>query len=277
MPNAKDVKGIQPHKFLMLGSTGTGKTAQILTLPGKKFVYLFDPNALLTLRGYDIDYEEFLPTGVSLDLQSLKKGKDGAAAAGDNVTGKRGSEVYMRWEQDFEEKKKSGFFDQYDVLGIDSCTTLLDLIMDRMLTINGRPGTFPQQDDWGPQMVAFTNIMRELTGLGKMIYLTGHLKMDKDELTQRVFRAPLFTGQLREKIPLLFSDIFVTEASTDDKGKVSYVIRTTPDRYGTPIRTSIKGLESVENVTIDWSKQAVGQGLGGILNWEQKNLEIKND
>lgn len=266
MPNARDVTGIQPHKFLMLGSTGTGKTTQLLTLPGKKFIYIFDPNALLSLRGHDIDYQEFLPTGVSLDLKSLKKG-----AISDNVMGVVGSTVYMEWEQDFDDRKKAGFFDQYDVIAVDSCTTLLDLIMDRMLTINGRPGTFPHQDDWGPQMVAFTNIMRELTGLGKMIYLTGHLKMDKDELTQRIFRAPLFTGQLREKIPLLFSDIFVTEAETDDKGHVSYVLRTVPDRYGTPIRTSIKGLDPVENVTIDWSLPPEGQGLGGLLNWELKN------
>ena len=265
MPNALQVTGIQPHKFLLLGGTGTGKTTQLLTLPGKKFVYLFDPNALLTLRGFDITYEEFLPTGVSLDIKSLKKG-----VAGDTYMGQRGSEVYLRWEEDFETKKKAGFFDQFDVIGIDSCTTLLDIIMDRMLTINGRPGTFPQQDDYGPQMVTFTNIMRELTGLGKMVYLTGHLKTDKDELTQRIFRAPLFTGQLREKIPLLFSDIFVTEAMTDDKGKVSYTLQTVPDRYGTPIRTSIKGLEAKENVTIDWTKPVVGQGLGGLLNWELK-------
>ena len=267
MPNAKDVKGIQPHKFLLLGPTGSGKTSQFLTLPGKKFAYLFDPNALLSIRGQDVDYEEFLPTGVSLDVKSLKKG-----VAGDTYMGARGSDVYLKWEKDFDERKADGFFDAYDVISMDGCTTLLDLIMDRMLTINGRPGQFPQQDDYGPQMVTFTNIMRELTGLGKMIYMTGHLKMDKDELTQRIFRSPLMTGQLREKIPLLFSDIFVTEAQADEKGNVSYSLQTIPDRYGTPVRTSIKGLEAHENVTIDWSLSVVGQGLGGILNWEQKQI-----
>ena len=265
MPNAKDVIGIQPHKFLLLGPTGTGKTSQFLTLPGKKFMYVFDPNALLTIRGFDVEYEQFLPTGVSLDVKSLKKG-----VTGDTHMSGRGSEVYLDWEKDFDEKKESGFFEQFDVIGLDSGTLLLDLIMDRMLTINGRPGTFPQQDDYGPQMVSFTNIMRVLTGLGKMIYITGHLKMDKDELTQRIFRQPMMTGQLREKIPLLFSDIFVTEAADDGKGNVNYTIQTIPDRYGTPVRTSIRGLEPHEDVTIDWSKDPVGQGLGGILNWELK-------
>ena len=268
MPNASEVKGIQPHKFLLLGNTGSGKTTQILTLPGKKFIYIFDPNSLLSLRGHDIDYEEFLPTQSSFDIKSLKKG-----VAGDTVMGAKGSEVYVAWERDFDAKVASGFFASYDVIGIDSCTTLLDLIMDRMLTINGRPGTFPQQDDWGPQMVAFTSIMRTLTGMGKMLFLTGHLKTDKDENTQKVFRAPLFTGQLREKIPLLFSDIFLTDVQVDEpSGKVLYQIRTVPDRYGTPIRTSIKGLGVYENVSIDWTKPVVGQGLGGLLNWEQKQI-----
>lgn len=265
MPNAKDITGIMQHKFLLLGNTGTGKTSQMLTLPGRKFVYIFDPNALMTLRGHDITYEAFMPTGVSLDVKSLKAG-----VKGDSIMGNVSSNVYTAWERDFADKKKSGFFDDFDMIALDSCTTLLDLIMDRVLTINGRAGTFPQQDDWGPQMVAFTNIMRELSGIGKMIYLTGHLKTDKDELTQRIFRAPMFTGQLREKIPLLFSDIFETEVLVDKEGKATYHIKTVPDRYGTPIRTAIKGLEPLENVTIDWSQPPEGQGIGGILNWEEK-------
>lgn len=265
MPNAKDYTGTPPHKFLLLGNTGTGKTSQLLTLPGKKFAYLFDPNALISLRGHDIDYEEFLPTGVSLDLKSLSKDASGNLK-GDRVAGYKGSTVFTDWEKDFEDKKKSGFFQRYDVIALDSATTILDMMMDRVLTINGRAGQFPQQDDWGPQMVGFTNLMRELSGMGKMIYLTGHLITDKDENTQKVTQLPLFTGRLREKIPLLFSDVMVTTAVTDDgKGTVRYLLRTVPNQRETPIRTGIKGLRITEDVTIDWSKPVVGQGLGGLL------------
>lgn len=261
MPNARDFTGMPAHKFLLLGNTGSGKTTQFLTLPGKKFIYLFDPNALLTLRGFDVDYEEFLPTPVSLDIKSLSKG-----VAGDKVMGVgKGSEVYLRWEKDYDDKKKAGFFEPYDVIGIDSATTLLDCIMDRILTINGRSGQFPQQDDYGPQMVIFTSIMRELTGSGKMIFVTGHLKTDKDEHTQKIVQLPLFTGQLREKIPLLFSDIFRMDAVDDGKGKVKYLMHTVPNSRETPIRTAIKGMSAVEDVTIDWNKPATEQGLGAIL------------
>ena len=59
--NAKEVEGEQHHKILMLGTAGTGKTTQILTLPRPTFIYIFDPNALESLKGHDIDYKLFLP------------------------------------------------------------------------------------------------------------------------------------------------------------------------------------------------------------------------
>lgn len=268
MPNAKDAGKIVTRRFLLLGGTGTGKSAQILTLPGKKFAYAFDSNCVPTWRGHDIDYEEWLPTMVSLDAKSLRMvGTEGnKKAAGDNVMSNYSSEQYKKWEESFEKKYKEGFFDQYDVIGFDSCTTFLDLAMDRILAINGRSGTFPQQDDYGPQMVVFTNVMRAFIGLGKTLFVTGHLKTDKDEFTQRIIQLPMFTGQLREKIPLLFSDIFVTRSSVDPgKDIVKYILETVPNQRETPIRTNLRGLSAKEDVTIDWNKPIVGQGLGRVI------------
>lgn len=264
MPNAKDAQQIAKHRILMLGDTGSGKTTQILSLPGKKFIYLFDSNALLSLRGFDVDYEEILPSTVSAAASSLSKSK------GDHrVT--VASDVFQQFEQTFDQRLQGGFFDPYDWIGFDSSTTLLDLIMDRVLTINGRFGQWPQMDDYGPTMIAFTNICRTCTGLGKSIYFTGHLETKQDEVTKKITNRPMMTGRLVNKIPLLFSDIFYTDAQLDEKGKIAYRIQTVPDGMNRTIRTSIKGLEPFENVTIDFSKDPAGQGLGGILNWAAKN------
>lgn len=263
--NALDAHATARHRILVLGDTGSGKTTQLLTLPGKKFAYLFDSNAVLSLRGYDVDYEEFLPDRLNLAASSLAKSKpsDKSSVAG--------SDLYKLWEQDFNQKLSDDFFADYDWIAMDSCTTFLDLIMDRILTINGRFGEWPQQDDYGPQMIAFTNVCRSLTGMGKGIYMTGHLDMKQDELTKRIFRKPMMTGRLTTKIPLLFSDVFVAEAEPSTSGEVIYKLQTTPDRMTTCIRTAIKGLDSYENVSVDFSKDPIGQGLGGILNWEIKN------
>ena len=107
--------------------------------------------------------------------------------------------------------------------------------------------------------------------MGKGLYMTGHLDIRKDELTQRIFRKPMMTGRLTTKIPLLFSDVLVCEVEGGEKA--TYRIMTVPDRMTTSVRTSIKGLNPFEDVTIDWSKNPLGQGLGGILNWEGKQLK----
>lgn len=265
MPNAKDAHNTA-HRFLLLGDTGGGKTAQLLTIPGRKFAYLFDSNALPTLRGHDLDYEEWLPDQISLAVKSLSSKNPG------DQSKVAKSDMYLNWEKSFDDKVKSGFFEPYDVIAVDSATTLLDLIMDRVLTINGRFGQWPQQDDYGPQMMTFTSICRTLVSMGKTIFMTGHLDVRQDELTKKIFRRPMMTGRLQTKIPLLFSDIFYCDADTDNEGHSVYRLQTKPDRINTTIRTSIRGLEQFENVTIDFSQPVVGQGLGGILAWEQKQL-----
>lgn len=270
MANARDAIISSKHRILMLGNTGNGKTTQILTLPGKKYVHIFDQNALLSLRGHDVDYDEYMPdpVGMAASSMSTKVTSDKSKAAP--------STAYKLFEEQFNERMTNGFFDQYDWVCFDGATTLLDLIMDRVLSINGRYGTWPHQDDHGPVMIAFTNICRNLTAMGKSVYMTGHLETRQDQVTKKIETRPMMTGRLVVKIPLLFSDIFVAKTSQDANGKSSYLIQTVPDDTVQVVRCSIKGLSPVENVSIDFSKQPIeGQGLGGILNWEAKQLEIK--
>ena len=259
MPNAKDAREKTANKFLLLGDTGSGKTTQFLTLPGRKFAYLFDSNAILSLQGHDLEYEEYLPDRLNLSVKSLSKDK-----VSDKTTNHQNI-LYQTWEKDFDDRIKGGFFDNIDAILFDSATTMLDLIMDRVLTINGRAGTWPQQDDYGPQMITFQNICRQLTALGKVVVMTGHVEMKQDELTKRIYRYPMLTGKLKTKVPLLFSDIFLCEANNDGKGNIKHTIQTVPDRIFTSIRRTIKGLNPSEDVTIDWKKSPEGQGIGGLM------------
>jgi hypothetical protein len=260
MPNALTAHPLAQHRILALGDTGSGKTTQILTLPGKKFAYLFDSNAILSLQGHDIDYEEHLPDIVSAAATSLTKGK------GDQRSSVA-SDVYLQFEREWDDRLKSGFFDQYDWICFDSATTLLDLLMDRVLTINGRFGQWPGQDDWGPQMVAFTNLVRSANSIGKGVFMTGHLEAEKDKTTNLVAMSPMLTGKLKKRVPLLFSDIFYFDATTDKEGVPKFQIQTMPSGINKTIRTSMKGLSLFEDVTIDFTKPVVGQGLGGVLQW----------
>jgi len=269
MANARDVKPHSGLSILVFGHTGAGKTTQFLTLPGKKFAYLFDPNALASLAGADIDYEEFLPDKINLDVRSLKKG------VGDRVSKVRTSDTYTEWEKHFEQALESGFFDNYDCILFDSLTTFSDMVMDRVLSLNGRFGEWPQQDDYGPQMNAIMKVFRVLTGMNKLVYVTGHVELVKDDLTSRVFYQPIVTGKLKAKLPLLFSQIFFMEAAPKaDKG-VHYLLQTKPDRLTPLIRCTLKGLEYKEDVTLDFTKPLEKQGLGALLARQQSPLSKK--
>lgn len=268
MPNALEAAKITTKKILLLGDTGNGKTTQFLTLPGKKYMHIFDPNALNSLRGYDVDYDEYLPTAIGAAATSLSKDKGDPRA----VTT---SEVYKNFEATFNQRIANGFFDRYDWVGFDSATTLLDLIMDRVLTINQRFGQWPHEDDWGPQMIAFTNLCRTVTAMGKNLFMTGHMMDRKNRKTGATKRDLMMTGQLSKKIPLLFSDVLGCDIDINmavSPPKTVYHLITVPNSEFTTIRTSVRGLSQVEDVTIDWEKDPVGQGLGGILNWERKQL-----
>lgn len=256
MPNLKETFQQDSKKsFLILGQSGSGKTTQLLTLPGKKFLFAFDPNALQSLQGADIDYEEYLPEKLDVVASSLAKKSQ-----------RQGSPVraYEKFEKDFERYRQQSLFNKYDIIAIDSFTTLSDLVMDQILAINGRPGQWPNLDDYGPQMLVLTKIIRALTSLQKTIYITGHVELKQDENTSRIVNEPLMTGRLKSKLPLLFSDILIASAETDMKGNTKYTMQTRPDRLTQVARSSLREIPYKIDVTIDFSKDLETQGLGGI-------------
>jgi len=266
VPNAKDVtdEDIGKPKFLLIGSTGSGKTTQILTLPGKTFVYIFDPSALATLKGYDIDYEEFVPTRMNLGAVSLSKGKS------DPITQKMDQGlIYNLWATDADKKEAEGFFDDYDNICFDSFTTFSAIVMDRVLKLNGREGQFPQQDDWAGQMQTITNVVRQFIGMNKILLFTAHDQFKQDKASSRMQNVIMLTGQLRVSLPLLFSEIWHTDcASTANLEK--FQIQTRPDRLNPTIRCTYKGLDMFHDMTIkDWDKPQ-DYGIGKLLNNERK-------
>jgi len=261
MPNAKDKHGDTSNNILIFGHTGAGKTTQFLTLPGRKFAYLFDPNALDSLAGFDVEYEEFLPDKLNLAVKSLSTEANKKAQPSKLKT----VQSYQNWEKHFETNLESGYFDQFDAILFDSITTFSDMVMDEVLRLNSREGQWPQQDDYGPQMNAIMKVFRVLTSMGKTIYATGHMELVKDETSGRIVYQPLVTGRLKTKLPLLFSQIFALHAEAGQDKKVNYKLQTKPDRQTPLIRCTWRNLSNMEPVDIDFNKPIEGQGLGGIL------------
>jgi len=273
MANAKDASVLN-RNILVIGNGGAGKTCQMLTLEGKTFAYLFDPHALDTIQGYDIEYEQFLPDVLDMGVYSLSKKANEAESASDKEAAKnkrdklaalRAADIYKSWEKHFEDCCDNGYFDQFDNIAFDSLTLFQDLVMDEVLRINGRPGQWPNQDDYAPAINAIRNVFRRATSLQKQIYVCAHAQLMEDELSKRTFYQLSVFGQLRTKLPLMFGHILPIITEGDSQGKVSHVVQTAPDRTWPLVRTTMRDVPFKADVSIDWKKDPVGQGLGGLL------------
>lgn len=262
-----DLKFGKP-KILALGTAGAGKTTQILTFPGKTFCYLFDPNAARSLSGAtNVEYVEILPDALPVGATSLSGETRKSLPKPKNP--KLGIDPYRSFDLDFEERTAAGFFDSYDNIVVDSLTSLSDLVMDAVLAINGRAGQQPQMDDYGPVIIAMSNICRQIVSLDKTIYITGHLDLRQDELSKKIINQPLLVGRLKVKLPLLFTDALIFSAESEIAGnasaKTNYRIQTKPDRFNPSVRCSLKTAAFQENITLDFSKPLQSQGLGKLF------------
>lgn len=262
MPNAKDASASAFQRILVLGKGGAGKTQQIVTLPGRKFVYIFDPGALPTLRGYDIDYEAFLPDALELDssLKGFNKGAKNDVLAGS----KREPSTYMRFVEDLNKKHDAGFFADYDWLCFDSMTLLAASVMDRQLFINNRYGAIEDLGDYRVVGTKIADVMRSIFSIQINIYCTGHINTYQDDKTKRIDSAVNLPGKARVMLPLLCSNIWELRSTSDDKAAYTLLTKAEPRGFQ-EIRTSIKGLAPTLDVTIKDFARPELFGIGAML------------
>lgn len=270
MPHLRDTS-VSPYKrILAVGRTGTGKSTQMWTLKGKKFLYAFDPNSLSALKGIadqlgldppDIEVELFLPDLLELDATLKKFNKDGKDdPAGREYKGREPT-VYNDFLGDLNDRVEKGFFKEFNWLCFDGLTFITKAIMARNMFINAKTGEMEDRSDYRIVGNKITEIFTSVASLPINIYMTGHLQIFQDEKTNKIETLLQAPGQSRNMLPLVFTDIW--QCSFDAQG---YVIRTRPDPRGLQdIRCSIQGLEELEDVTIGNFAKAEQFGIGAIL------------
>lgn len=90
------------------------------------------------------------------------------------------------------------------VLVVDSLSGVNVMAMD--LVVGGKP--MKSQGDWGIAMDNLGRLINQLTSMRCQFVLTGHLSLDKDELTGRMVQGAATLGKkLAPDLPRFFSDV----------------------------------------------------------------------
>lgn len=219
--NLKDAQIAE--SFLLVGPGGSGKTTQFRTMPGKKFAWIFDPNALASLRGQDIEYAAFIPDVVGKGL--ALGGKQEVIKAGNTTS----VQVYQEFWNDLRQRISTGYFDGVDSLLLDGLTGLTAVFEEKVLSDLGKPAGELEKREFNLLTREISAALRQITSLGKNLLVIAHRKNIMDQTGTNLKGAePELVGKSRAVVPTHFSNVFYTTAEGDSSGNVRYFFYTKP-------------------------------------------------
>ena len=256
------------ERILLVGPTGSGKTKQIWTLPGRKFVYVFDPNANATLKNApNCDIVQFMPEFLETDatLKGFNKDSQGKVYKGDSPATRREPSLYMRWVDDLNWRVENGFFKDYQWICFDSMTFLSKSLMDRQLYINNRYGGVEDIGDYKIVGRKLSDVFQSINSLPINVLAICHKTEYQDDLTKKIVTQIRLPGSARDVMPLMYTNVWLAHSEHDGK-RTRYKIRTVPEPRGLQeIRSGTQGLAEVEDVTIEDNSRPERYGIGAIL------------
>ena len=203
MPSAKNVSPeTEFFKAMVVGSYGTGKSIFAASCPTPGFVFDFD-EGIISYQGKDFDYEQY-----SRDWKG-----------------------WVKFEKDLLNLIKDVEGGKYKTIIVDSTSTMTDLAMERALVLDPKRSA-TGGPVWNVHYMMVRHMMegklRQIVGLSCNVIVISHIDIARDEDTGAIVDiTPLLTGQLREKIPGLFQEVYY--ATTKRAGqKTEWLLQTVP-------------------------------------------------
>lgn len=260
-------------RFFLAGPPGSGKTMQILTLPGPVLVYVFDPNALETLRQTrreDIDILDFRTdlSEIDLNIRGLRKGSK-------NVTVDKTAipKAYSNFCEDIDERLENGsLYKDYKYVCFDSFTFIARAAQNQLNYIQNRIGELEDLGDYRIVGSAISTAFSALANAPIGLLATAHFQdreisignpLKPDTVQRLRIETQLnLPGQSRNVIPAIFTDVWET---TFDKGEYRF-IRQHHER--TKFHRSTMGQDTVV-ATVNLNDPE-NSGIGALLKKESK-------
>lgn len=194
---------------LLTGESGSGKTFMTRYAPWPIHVDSFDPGGTKSVR----------------DL--IEKGNIVADTEFEDEDPMNPT-AFKYWKAKFEDRERNGYFDNFACYWLDSATTWSDAVMNYHQAGKGGSGAGKVpvwNKDYHPQKVSIRNYLRKCLNLKCHFILTAHLNIQKDKEGNVIARRVMFSGQGAVTIPLLFDEIWVTDAK-ESSGGFNYEVKT---------------------------------------------------
>lgn len=214
--------------FLAIGDTGAGKTVWATSGPWPALVIQFDP------------------TGADSVRKLVREGK--VVVADYSKDDPANPTEFQRFTNDFNRWNKEGAFSDFRVVVLDSLTTFADSVMYQVqktpkkqagkIIEGSKPGEAPIMSDYMYQQAWLMVALKAFLGVPAHRIATGHIALNKDEVTGSVYTGLMITGKLDTKIPLLFSELYHLEAKKSNSG-ADYIINTSSTVSRERVRTRI--------------------------------------
>lgn len=199
---------------LVYGDYGTGKSTFIGTAPKPIWVHLFDSGGMTTaslqpmIESGDIIIEDFTS-------DSWKQ-----------------PEKFRAWERALTEMRRDKVFEAIGTFAIDSITKWADSLMYEIIRMfgGGKNDFIPQQRDYLLQQLTAVDYLEKLCDIPCNLIVTGHIGLDKDEVTGKMETGLFLSGKLTTKVPLVFDEKWLTKV--EGRGtELRHIVQTHNDGY----------------------------------------------
>jgi len=265
------------HRIVLFGAPGTGKTAQILTLPRPTFVYAFEASALATLRGAkDVHVVPFFPRNPSdansVLARSIQKGgrREFDFLSGAETPNPEYGHLYLEFARDLTLRLEQNWWQKegFHTLALDGLSTLSRHILSRVGFLQEKVKADDRRTDYMQAGNVTGEVFSYLSTQTPIFVLGLHVGQTMDERTGRPLKRLELPGSARNRLPTISTVCWRTMLAKDDSktpAQTRFCAQTFPDRDYEFIRPGPFNAPDVVDLTIeDWSHPELF-GLGKMI------------
>lgn len=142
--------------------------------------------------------------------------------------------AYRMWEREYEMLKQIGMFDNIGTYMLDSLSSWAESLMYEIVkgrrtgksASSSKDSYDYQLQDYNIQQVTGVDALGDIMNLPCDVIVTGHIGLDKDEVTGGYIAGVMLAGKFSAKVPNVFDEKYISKVTTGADGKPKYQLQT---------------------------------------------------